>query len=126
MTLLLTVLLYAGVQHVNLNHTLLNQPVVITQAGVGGGNNGLLSIQNAPSSTVKMRGLPYRASPAAILDFFTGYHYLPDSLQMGLDASGKPSGEAWLSFISSDEAKRAVNDLNRRYLGTRYIELSVC
>lgn len=73
-----------------------------------------------------MRGLPYRSSPAEILTFFQGYQYLPDSLQIGLDSLGRPSGEAWLTFVNPQEALRAVRDLNRHYLGNRYLELSLC
>jgi hypothetical protein len=40
--------------------------------------------------------------------------YLPDSLQVGLDSIGRPSGEAWLTFSSPEEALRAVRDLNRQ------------
>lgn len=49
---------------------------------------------------LQVRGLPYRSSPAEILTFFQGYQYLPDSLQIGLDSLGRPSGEAWLTFIN--------------------------
>jgi hypothetical protein len=41
---------------------------------------------------LQVRGLPYRSSPADILTFFQGYQYLPDSLQIGLDSLGRPSG----------------------------------
>ncbi|GAX83407.1 hypothetical protein CEUSTIGMA_g10832.t1 [Chlamydomonas eustigma] len=76
--------------------------------------------------TAKVRGLPYRSTPMEILGFFEGYRYLPDSLQIGLDSLGRPSGEAWLSFLSPEETMRAVQDLNRQYLGSRYLELSLC
>jgi heterogeneous nuclear ribonucleoprotein F/H/epithelial splicing regulatory protein 1/2 len=78
-----------------------------TPSGISGSNG----------CTAKVRGLPYRSTPMDILGFFYGYNYLPDSLQIGLDSLGRPSGEAWLSFASPDEAKRAVRDLNRQYLG---------
>eukprot|EP00798_Chlamydomonas_sp_ICE-L_P006367 gene6367-2996_t len=58
----------------------------------------------ATNSTIKIRGLPYRAVPDEILAFFNGYEYLPDSLQIGLDSLGRPSGEAWLAFVSPEEA----------------------
>lgn len=31
---------------------------------------------------MQVRGLPYRSSPAEILAFFSGFQYLPDSLQV--------------------------------------------
>ena len=78
------------------------------------------------SSTVKVRGLPYRSTPVDILSFFIGYQYLPDSLQIGLDNLGRPSGEAWLTFVNPSEAARAARDLNRQFLGNRYLELCIC
>jgi hypothetical protein len=78
------------------------------------------------SATVKVRGLPYRSTPNDILSFFIGYQYLPDSLQIGLDSLGRPSGEAWLTFVNPGEATRAVRDLNRQFLGNRYLELGIC
>jgi hypothetical protein len=77
------------------------------------------------SRTVKIRGLPFRATPLDIFNFFEGYGILAESLQMGLDALGRPSGEAWLSFGSHEEALRAVRERNRHYLGNRYLELSL-
>ncbi len=87
---------------------------------------GTRVVQAATSPTIKIRGLPYGSSPTEILTFFQTYHYLPDTLQIGLDQLGRPSGEAWLSFSSPQEALRAVRDLNRHYLGNRYLELSIC
>ena len=79
----------------------------------------------AESRTVKIRGLPFRATPLEILTVFDGYDYLVDSLQLGIDALGRPSGEAWLSFATPAEALRAVRERNRQYLGARYLELSL-
>mmetsp|Transcript_28108 Transcript_28108/g.75907 ORF Transcript_28108/g.75907 Transcript_28108/m.75907 type:complete len:391 (+) Transcript_28108:35-1207(+) len=89
-------------------------------------SNAHAAVHNPTSSTVKVRGLPYRSSPAEILAFFSGFQYLPDSLQIGLDSLGRPSGEAWLSFINANEALKSVRDLNRHFLGNRYLELSIC
>ena len=77
------------------------------------------------STTVKIRGLPFRATPLEILTFFDGYALAPESLQLGVDALGRPSGEAWLSFATAAEALRAVRERNRHYLGSRYLELSL-
>ena len=40
-----------------------------------------------------------------------------------MDCNRRPSGEAWLTMLSPQEAVRAMRDLNRRYLGNRYLEL---
>lgn len=82
--------------------------------------------QRGPAgTTVKMRGLPFRVSPAEVLSFFTGFDVVPDTLHMGSDAMGRPSGEGWLSFSSEEEAARAARERNRQYLGSRYLELTV-
>jgi hypothetical protein len=75
--------------------------------------------------TVKMRGLPFRVSPQEVFAFFTGFALVPDTLQMGSDAMGRPSGEGWLSFCSPEEAERAARERNRQYIGARYVELTV-
>jgi hypothetical protein len=104
---------------------------VFAPSAEGGG--GVPGLQPPPqpsslaveSSTVKIRGLPFRATPTDILSFFDGYGYLAASLQLGVDALGRPSGEAWLSFTTPGEALRAVRERNRHYLGARYLELSL-
>ncbi|CAD7704001.1 unnamed protein product, partial [Ostreobium quekettii] len=63
-------------------------------------------------STIKMRGLPFRASKQEVIDFFADYEFIPDSLHIGVDRMGRPSGEGWLTFSSSIEARRAVRDKN--------------
>lgn len=66
-----------------------------------------------------------RATPLDIFNFFDSYDIIAESLQLGVDALGRPRGEAWLTFATSDEALRAVRERNRHYLGNRYLELSL-
>lgn len=66
-----------------------------------------------------------RSTPLDIFNFFDSYDIIAESLQLGVDALGRPSGEAWLTFATSDEALRAVRERNRHYLGHRYLELSL-
>lgn len=72
-----------------------------------------------------VRVLYCRATPLDIFNFFENYGVIAESLQLGVDALGRPSGEAWLTFSSSEEALRAVRERNRHYLGNRYLELSL-
>ena len=89
-------------------------------------SQGGATTQRGPAgTTVKMRGLPFRVSPAEVLSFFTGFDFVADTLRMGTDAMGRPSGEGWLSFGSEEEAARAARERNRQYLGSRYLELTV-
>eukprot|EP00879_Flechtneria_rotunda_P015594 GHRR01016309.1.p1 GENE.GHRR01016309.1~~GHRR01016309.1.p1 ORF type:complete len:194 (+),score=47.29 GHRR01016309.1:267-848(+) len=84
-----------------------------------------MAVIGTDSKTIKIRGLPFRATPLDIFNFFENYDVIAESLQLGVDALGRPSGEAWLTFTSSEEALRAVRERNRHYLGNRYLELSL-
>ena len=75
--------------------------------------------------TVKMRGLPFRALPQDVYSFFAGFALVPDTLQLGSDALGRPSGEGWLTFATPEEAERAARERNRAFIGSRFIELTV-
>ena len=41
------------------------------------------------TGTVKIRGLPYRASPNDIAEFFVGFSYHPESIKLGT-GEGEP------------------------------------
>jgi heterogeneous nuclear ribonucleoprotein F/H len=86
----------------------------------------VLQAVRTDGTTVKMRGLPFRASVEEIQQFFKGYGYVAGSLHLGTDSRGRPSGEGWITFKSVDEAGRCVKERNRQYLGSRYLELSIC
>lgn len=76
-------------------------------------------------ATLKMRGLPFKASTEEVLKFFRGFSIVPETLQFGWDRYGRPSGEAWIAFQSPEEAQRALRERHRDYIGHRYIELSL-
>ncbi|KAJ1471454.1 hypothetical protein T484DRAFT_3519459 [Baffinella frigidus] len=75
------------------------------------------------SKVIKMRGLPFRASPDDIRAFFSTeppiqlvnvtFETLPD---------GRPSGEALAEFVNEVEAERAMK-FDRSSMGGRYVEL---
>lgn len=67
---------------------------------------------------------PLRASPQ-IASFFEGYDALPETINFGMDRMRRPSGEAWIAFRAAEEAERAATNLNKHYIGNRYIELQV-
>jgi hypothetical protein len=88
-------------------------------------HGGFGAPQHLRGLTVKMRGLPFRVSPQEVFAFFAGFALVPDTLQMGSDSLGRPSGEGWLAFSSCEEAERAARERNRQYIGSRYVELTV-
>lgn len=98
------------------------------QVGMGSLNPGpqnspAPSIQN-DGSTIKIRGLPFRAKENDILEFFREYDVLSHSVHIGVDGSGRPTGDGWITFSNQEEAKRAVRERNKKYLQHRYLELS--
>lgn len=73
---------------------------------------------------LRMRGLPFAASKEEIVQFFTGYNPVPESVVLTYRNDGRATGEAYIGFSSSDDAKRAM-ELHRRSMGNRYIELFI-
>jgi len=70
-----------------------------------------------------MKGLPYRCSYGEIKDFFKAFEYLQDSVEFGIGADGRSSGVGMILFANEQEAEMAVKDLNREYIGQRFIIL---
>ncbi|CAM6102293.1 unnamed protein product [Calypogeia fissa] len=71
---------------------------------------------------IKMRGLPYNAGQREIMDFFEGYNILPNGIHVVMGATDRPTGEAFVEFVSPEETQRAM-ERHRQNIGSRYIEL---
>lgn len=67
----------------------------------------------AATMCAQIRGLPFRAAREEILAFFDGYACLRDTLFLGTDGRGRPSGEGWLTFDTPEEALRCARERNR-------------
>ena len=92
------------------------------------------SARLARSTVLRLRGLPFQATEADIEHFFQGYKLKQCSLckRNGLAASlphrrsrltlGRATGEAFVQLESEALAARALNELNCKYVGRRYIE----
>lgn len=72
---------------------------------------------------VRMRGLPYTSTDEDIVQFFDGYTIAPGGISRGKDRHGRASGEAWVTFVSEEDAKNVVSTLDKAHMGSRYIEL---
>jgi RNA recognition motif-containing protein len=73
------------------------------------------------NTVVKLKGISYElCTEDEIKRFFDGFSIA--SIYIPKTQSGKPMGEAYVSFINEDEASRALNN-NKKYLGSRYIIL---
>lgn len=71
---------------------------------------------------LKMIGLPYSCTRSEVLDFFEPHHPIESSLKFGA-RDGRRTGDALILFESRREADAAL-ELDRKKIGTRYIELS--
>merc|ERR1719382_72347 len=93
----------------------MQHPMPVAPAGMAAGGVG------GKAGTLRMRGLPFRASVDDIFRFFMGFQIMPGGIVLG-QRDGRPSGEAWVTFASPSEAARALG-MNHKNMGTRYIEL---
>lgn len=91
-----------------------------TARGLGG-----LSVGNSDlrySGVVRMRGMPYSCSAADITAFFKDYQIAPDGIFLCSHPDGRPTGEAFVEFVSEEVAAQAMQ-LHREPMGSRYVEL---
>ena len=93
------------------------------QHGGPAGQPGGPGVHGPPGATVRLRGIPFRATIQDVHAFFMGYNFIPESCRIGTDGTGRASGDAWVSFATKEEASRAVMERNRQHLGSRYVEL---
>jgi len=74
---------------------------------------------------VLMEGLPYEATISDILDFFRNYNLTYENVRIQCRDDGSPSGKAFVTFLDADTAKLAARQLNKGYIGGRYVELKL-
>lgn len=92
----------------------------------GGGNTVRLSdFVNAENrfQALKMRGLPFSATTKDIREFFQDFRVAERDITIDLN-NGRPTGYALVFFESDTEAQRAKDTMNKKYLGSRYVDLS--
>ena len=70
-----------------------------------------------------MRGLPFSACIGDVASFFRGLSSLDkEHVYFAYDGTGRPSGEAYITFACTDDYQAAMR-LHKRKMGQRYIEL---
>lgn len=74
---------------------------------------------------MKIRGLPYQVRYSEINDFFRQFRYVEKSAILGIGRDGRKNGFGSLLFESAEEASSAAEELDRKSIGSRYVELSV-
>jgi hypothetical protein len=77
---------------------------------------------------VLMRGLPFRASPDDIREFFKSEASNPNpalnitDFEFGMNPDGRSNGECTLEFATDIDVEKAMQ-FDRQHLGSRYVEL---
>ena len=72
---------------------------------------------------LKVAGLPYSIGNDQIREFFSDFRMSDKDIIMDLN-NGRPTGYALVFFENNDEAHRAKSELNKKYLGSRYVDLT--
>ncbi|KAJ8771067.1 hypothetical protein K2173_023392 [Erythroxylum novogranatense] len=71
---------------------------------------------------LKMRGLPYSVTRSEIIGFFKDFKLIEERTHIACRPDGKATGEAYVEFVSADEAQRAMSK-DKMMIGSRYVEL---
>ena len=105
------------------------------RGGFGGGPfnqagqiNAPLVVENFSDEdrvAVKLKGLPFAVRLDEISSFFKDHGLIDKSIVLGQDPNGKKNGFGAILFETRENAEKAAKDLNREYIGTRFVELSV-
>lgn len=72
---------------------------------------------------VKIRGLPWAANKGTVIEFFEGFKIKKSDICIDIQA-GKNSGFAVIQLPNEEEAERAVSELDRKTIGSRWIGVS--
>jgi len=88
------------------------------------GTGAMANLSPAQGTTyLKLRGIPYSATPEDIAAFLEGFHVMPGQVAIGRGADGRPSGDAWVQLADERTAAAAMQAKNRASLGGRYVEI---
>mmetsp|Transcript_72640 Transcript_72640/g.135717 ORF Transcript_72640/g.135717 Transcript_72640/m.135717 type:complete len:839 (-) Transcript_72640:234-2750(-) len=101
---------------------------------VGGGSTGGLhqaAVEEEPigSAVLRLRGLPFQTEEQDVLSFFAKFEvvdHISDQIRavrMIAKANGKPSGQALVHMRNGRSADIALEVLNGKHIGDRYIEV---
>ena len=74
---------------------------------------------------VKIRGLDYGVTYNEIKSFFNGFNYVDNSVILGKGRDGRNNGFGSILMKTPEDVENAVKDLNKKYIGERYVDLSI-
>ncbi|KAI8473994.1 MAG: hypothetical protein J3K34DRAFT_518509 [Monoraphidium minutum] len=78
-----------------------------------------LSLRFGGEGILKVKGIPFKASPGDVRKFFSGYKIKADGVSFIMHQDGRPTGMAFIEFETPQEAVRAM-DKDRAKFGPEY------
>nr|XP_045594773.1 uncharacterized protein LOC123755892 [Procambarus clarkii]XP_045594774.1 uncharacterized protein LOC123755892 [Procambarus clarkii]XP_045594775.1 uncharacterized protein LOC123755892 [Procambarus clarkii] len=79
-----------------------------------------------PGCVVALSNVPYRASTDDILEFFIDFSALrPENIIRRYNEFNQPTADARVAFPTPQEAQRAVQSLNKKYMSSRQVFLAL-
>ncbi len=72
---------------------------------------------------VKLRGLPYESTKHTLIEFFAGFDLSKKDIILDIER-GRLTGFAMVELKNEAEAVRAIEELNKKEIGKRWIGVS--
>ena len=72
---------------------------------------------------VRIHGLAWRAEAEEVVEFFSDYKTIPDSVILGKGEDGRSNGLGSILFENAEEAAKAAEEKHKQYIGQRYVNL---
>ncbi|KAG5451906.1 Heteroproteinous nuclear ribonucleoprotein H [Clonorchis sinensis] len=85
--------------------------------------NWYLNRRPKPDGTLRLFGLPFSVTKAQIQAFFEGFEIVKDGIGLLTDHHGRPTGEAFVQFVSPEVARLAAGK-HKHLIDGRYVEIS--
>ena len=80
-------------------------------------------VQKEDQVALKVRGCPWQTSHEDLYDFFRDFKAVEKSVQLGKGQDGRNNGFAAILFESNDEVGKVKEELDGKYIGSRYVNL---
>merc|ERR1719362_1690334 len=73
--------------------------------------------------TLRLRGLPFSSTVTDVTRFLRDFRIEESCVALAYGSDNRPTGEAFVTFESEEEAGRALDTMQNEKIGSRYIEL---
>ncbi len=97
-------------------------PAMTPSPGIPGGAQPAAK-REAGDLCVMMYGLPYTVTVDEVEQFFEGYNIVLGSVEIDTDSAGRAIGTGQVTFHKAKDAARALAELNKQFIGKRYVNL---